>query len=141
MRIIEFTLISAFKIGHTIQIDISVIIKKKYNLLRVVKKRQIFGGTWKETGECFCLSVPNRKAKSLFPLIEDYVEPFRIIHSDCWKDYNKIDKLDGCYIHQTVNHNEYFVECLWREIKRQCRRCEGIVKEISLQSNHEKHLR
>lgn len=126
--------------GLTVQIDESVISKRKYNRGRVVKERWIFGGTCKETGERFCLSVPNRKAETLLPLIEDYVEPFSIIHSDCWKAYDKIGELDGCYTHQTVNHSEHFVdpitgahtqgvERMWREVKRPCRRCEGIMTD------------
>lgn len=86
------------------------------------------------------MSVPDRKAETLLPLIEDYIEPMSIIHSDCWKAYDRIDELDGCYVHQTVNHSQNFVdlstgahtqgvERMWREFKRPCRRCEGTMTE------------
>lgn len=126
--------------GLTVQIDESVISKRKYNRGRLLKERWIFGGTCTETGERFCVSVPDRKAETLLPLIEDFIEPMSIIHSDCWKGYDRIDELDGCYVHQTVNHTQNFVdpstgahtqgvERMWREVKRPCRRCEGIMAD------------
>lgn len=91
-------------------------------------------------GGRFGFSVTDRKAETLLPLIQDYIEPLSSIYSDYWNAYNRIDELDGCYNHLTVNHNQNFVdlnrsahfqmvERIWREIKKPCRRCEEILTE------------
>ena len=53
------------------------------------------------------IPVHNRKQSTLIPLIKKWIKPGSIIHSDCWKAYNKLNSLG--YTHVTVNHSKEFV--------------------------------
>lgn len=74
-------------------------------------------------------------ADKLTPLVEKFMAPGSIIHSDCWKAYDSLNKTK--YTHYTVNHSKNFVdpdtgvhtqniERLWRDIRgsipKYCRR-------------------
>ena len=48
------------------------------------------------------IPVHNRKQETLQPFTKKWIKPGTIIHSDCWKSYNKLSKLG--YTHVTVNH-------------------------------------
>ena len=54
------------------------------------------------------IPVHNRKQDTLLPLIQKWIKPGTIIHSDCWKSYNKLSKLG--YTHVTVNHLKRFFD-------------------------------
>ena len=73
--------------------------------------------------------VDNRKKKTLIPIIQKYIKPGSIIHSDCWRSYHCLKDLG--YIHKTVNHLKEFVnyknsactnktEIEWRHAKHVC---------------------
>ena len=51
--------------------------------------------------------VHNRKQSTLLPVIKKWIKPGSIIHSDCWKAYNKLSKMG--YNHITVNHSKEFM--------------------------------
>ena len=53
------------------------------------------------------IPVKDRKQNTLIPLIQKWIHPGSIIHSDCWKSYNKLAKLG--YTHVTVNHSKEFL--------------------------------
>ena len=53
------------------------------------------------------IPVKDRKQNTLIPLIQKWIHPGSIIHSDCWKSYNKLPKLG--YTHVTVNHSKEFL--------------------------------
>ena len=53
------------------------------------------------------LPVHDRKQNTLIPLIQKWIHPGSIIHSNCWKSYNKLSKLG--YTHVTVNHSKEFM--------------------------------
>ena len=42
----------------------------------------------------------------MLPIIQKWIKPGSIIHSDCWKAYSKLSKLG--YTHVTVNHSKEF---------------------------------
>ena len=64
-----------------------------------------FGGREKyDKTKVFMIPVYNRKQETLVPLIKKWIKPRTIIHSDCWKSYNKLSKLG--YTHVTVNHSK-----------------------------------
>ena len=65
----------------------SLVVMKKYN------KRKVF-----------MIPVENRKEETLIPIIQQWIHPGSIIHSDCWKSYNKLSKIG--YTHVTVNHSK-----------------------------------
>ena len=129
-----------FKIGgpgYNVEIDETIMSKRKNNSGRVLPEIWVFGGVCRETGERFALQVPDRSAMTLIPIIQKYVAPFSTIHTDCWKSYNTLSTLPQFYIHKTVNHSKNFidpvtgshtqnVERMWREVKRIKRRYEGI---------------
>ena len=48
-----------------------------------------------------------RKKKTLMPIIQKYIKPGSIIHSDCWQSYHCLKDLG--YIHKTVNHSKQFI--------------------------------
>ena len=120
-----------YKIGgefRTVEIDETVISKRKYNCGRMLPEIWVFGGICVETDEIFIKIVQNRKAETLIPLIESSIMPGSIIVSDCWKSYDGIQYLETAFQHFTVNHRYNFVdpetgfntqkcERLWRSLK------------------------
>ena len=62
---------------------------KKYNKLRI-----------------FMIPVHNRKAKTLIPIIKCWIKPGSIIHSNCWKAYDQLEKIG--YTHVKINHSKEF---------------------------------
>ena len=124
-------------IGLNVELDETLITKRKSNAGRVLKQIWLFGGICRETKERFVIKVPNRSARTLLPLIQAYVEAGSIIHTDHWRAYNGISDLPEGYTHKKVNHSQNFVdpntgshtqnvERMWREVKRVKKRYEGI---------------
>uniref|UniRef100_A0A1X7UDC0 ISXO2-like transposase domain-containing protein n=1 Tax=Amphimedon queenslandica TaxID=400682 RepID=A0A1X7UDC0_AMPQE len=73
------------------------------------------------------VTVQDRSAGTLIPLIKKYILPGTKVISDCWKSYSTIQQ-EG-YIHGTVNHSIEFVnsetgdhtqtiESTWKAVKR-----------------------
>ena len=56
--------------------------------------------------------VPNRKRRTLLPLIQDHIAAGSIIHSDAWGAY--VDNIEYIpnrnYTHLVVNHTYNFVD-------------------------------
>lgn len=124
-------------IGKNVEIDETIMSKRKNYAGRLLKEVWIFGGICRETKDRFAIRVPDRSAKTLLPLIQEHVEAGTTIHSDSWKAYDAIDSLPEAYTHLKVNHSKNFVdpqtgshtqnvERMWRELKRVRRRYEGI---------------
>lgn len=68
--------------GIIVEIDESVMAKRKYHRGHQVPERWVFGGYCPQTKEGFLEIVPNRTAATLLPLIQDNIEAGSIIHSD-----------------------------------------------------------
>ena len=51
--------------------------------------------------------VHDRKQNTLLPIIKRWIKTGSIFHSDCWKAYNRLQKMG--YTHVTVNHSKEFV--------------------------------
>ncbi|VDK49657.1 unnamed protein product, partial [Anisakis simplex] len=114
-------------VGKTVEIDETVITKRKYGVGRCVRQQWIFGGVEIDSGECFLVPVDNRSAATLMPLIYKHILPGTTIVSDCWASYSQIQGAD--YSHLTVNHSLNFVdpvtsactnhiESLWQKFKQ-----------------------
>jgi len=75
--------------GKIVQIDESVISKRKYNRGKKVVTRWILGiyDTNKKSG--IVVYVPKRDANTLLPLIERYVEKRTEIWTDQWKAHSQ----------------------------------------------------
>ena len=114
-------------VGKVLEIDESKFGKRKYHCGRRVDGVWVFGGIERESKRCFLVSVEDRSAATLVPIIKQYILPGTKIMSDCWKSYDKLEE-EG-YIHGTVNHSIEFVnsdtgdhtqtiESTWRAVKR-----------------------
>ena len=57
--------------------------------------------------KCFFVTVSDRSAQTLIPLIKRWILPGTTIVSDCWKSYSSLAS-EG-YIHDTINHSIQFV--------------------------------
>ncbi|KAF2898190.1 hypothetical protein ILUMI_07986, partial [Ignelater luminosus] len=92
----------------------SLIFKQKYNRGHMVPKRWVFGLYDVEAKIGVAEFVEDRSREILLPIIERYVTPGSIIHSDCWAAYGKgaISALPVVppYEHVSVNSSENFVD-------------------------------
>jgi len=52
--------------------------------------------------------IPDRQTKTLIPIIERVVRPGSIIHTDEAQVYQRLDKSEIGYAHETVCHKYYF---------------------------------
>ncbi|CAF1140742.1 unnamed protein product, partial [Didymodactylos carnosus] len=57
-------------VGHIVEIDESSWTKRKYNRGRAIGNQWVFGGTDRDTGECFAVTVDRRDAATLLPIIK-----------------------------------------------------------------------
>ena len=95
-------------LGVEVEIDELIFRKKKYRRGWQVEVRWVFSGREKnDKSKIFMVPVDNRKKKTLIPIIQKYIKPRSIIHSDCWQSYHCLKDLG--YIHKTVNHSKQFV--------------------------------
>lgn len=94
--------------NRIVQIDESVIARRKFNVGRLVPPRWVFGAYDVETGVGYVQLVPDRSAATLLPIIANVVAPGSIIHSDCWRAYANVAQLG--YQHGMVNHSIEFVD-------------------------------
>lgn len=120
--------------GHVIQIDESVITKRKYNVGRVIPQKWILGIYDTTIKKGVIIYVKTRDTKTLTKLILEHVMPGSEVWTDCWKGYNCLKLLEGVspFIHKTVNHSKNFkdpvtgvctnqVEGYWSRLKKYCR--------------------
>ena len=93
--------------GIEVEIDESKFGKRKYYRGHQVEGQWVFGGREKyDKTKIFMIPMHNRKQKTLLPLIQKWIKPGSIIHSDCWKAYCNLNKMG--YTHVTVNHSKEF---------------------------------
>lgn len=117
--------------GRVVQIDESVITKRKYNRGRVVPERWIIGiyDVSMKTG--YIQYIARRTADTLETVIQAHVRQGSEIWTDKWRGYNNLKNLG--YTHKTVNHSKYFkdpdtgvctnqVEGYWSKLKQYLRR-------------------
>ena len=94
--------------GIEVEIDESKFGKRKYYRGHRVEGQWIFGGREKyDKSKVFMIPVVDRKKSTLVPLIQKWIKPGTIIHSDCWKSYDCLKKMG--YTHVTVNHSKEFI--------------------------------
>ncbi|XP_029635052.1 uncharacterized protein LOC115210589 [Octopus sinensis] len=126
-------------VGHVVEVDESLMCKRKYNRRRTPQERWVFGGYDREDKKGFILFVADRSSETLLPIIKKFIRPGTTIHSDCWPAYNGIAEMDVTpkYIHFTVNHSQNFVdpltgvhtnsvECYWKNAKRKFKTMMGV---------------
>jgi len=116
--------------GVVVQIDESMVAKRKYNVGHHVEQQWVFSlyDTLTKLGHVEL--VNDRWAETLLPIIQKYVKPETTIFSDQWPAYHQLQNLG--YQHMTVNHSENFVdqttgtcrnaiEAYWSRVKRNIR--------------------
>jgi transposase-like protein len=125
--------------GVQVEIDESVVAKRKYNRGHLVKERWVFDGYCPTSGKGFLELVPDRSAPTLLPLVEKYIAPGSVVVSDKWRSYLGISKLevDPPYTHLDVDHSKNFVdpitgactnrvEAYWKNCKRRMKYMCGV---------------
>ena len=120
--------------GLGVEIDESKFGRRKYNRGRMTDGHWVFGGVQRLTGQAFLVEVEHRDARTLLPIIEEFIKPGSTILSDEWRAYSRIERIPGKnYRHITVNHSVNFVdpetgahtqqvESLWSGCKRMMRK-------------------
>ena len=122
-------------LGKTVEVDETVMIKRKNHQGRLLPEIWVVGGICRETEECFATVVPDRTAQTLEDVIKENIARGTTIHSDMWAGYNNLNRLG--YIHKVVNHSQNFVnpidgthtqkiERFWRGLKDVRKRYQGI---------------
>ena len=85
--------------------DESLIARRKYHRGHSVPERWAFGGIDLESNLRFLVLVDDRSAATLLPLIQQFIAPGSIIHSDEWVAYRNIAQNEEPY---QVKHLEWF---------------------------------
>nr|XP_047146837.1 uncharacterized protein LOC124819359 [Hydra vulgaris] len=87
--------------GLIVEIDESLFFKRKYNVEHNVEKHWIFGAFDVTSKKGYLRRVEDRTAQTLVPIIQQWVAPGSIIHSDQWASYTNLNNLG--YNHFNVN--------------------------------------
>lgn len=122
-------------VGHVVQIDESVVTKRKYNVGRIIPQVWVLGMVDVTTKRGVVVYIRNRSREVILDTITQYVLPGTEIWTDCWRAYDSLHILGGVspYTHKSVNHSRNFVdpttgvntnriEGYWAKLKGFCRR-------------------
>lgn len=133
-----------------VEIDESKYFHRKYHRGQWHDGHWVFGGIERDTGKCFLVEVPDRRARTLEALILQYILPGSHIVSDGWAAYANIQQLNhGIYTHSVVIHQANFVdpnepethtenvENMWMRAKRKLRRQFGTSRALFPSYLHE----
>jgi transposase-like protein len=129
--------------GVTVELDESVVARRKYNRGRLIKEKWVFDGYAPTSGGVFLELVPDRSASTLLPLVRKYVVPGSTIITDKWKSYCGISKMEvePRYLHQEVDHSKNFVdpktgactnriEAMWNSCKKKFKTMCGVQQSM-----------
>ena len=96
--------------GHIVEIDESVMIKRKYNRggIRQQHNEWVFGMYDRTAKKGWIKFVDRRDEGTLLPIIQEFVRPGSTVHSDGWAAYNNL--ANRGYAHGRVIHEENFVD-------------------------------
>jgi hypothetical protein len=76
------------------------------SIIKVIES-MVFGCVERNTRIMLLVPVPRRTKEILIRIMREYVHPYSIIYSDCWKTYAT---LSNYYLaHKTVYHSKEFV--------------------------------
>lgn len=137
--------------GQVVQVDESVVTRRKYNVGRVPRQQWVLGIYDCTLRRGLVLFVPNRNRQTLFNQITNHVRPGSEVWTDCWGGYRGLGNIGGVpqYIHRTVNHTQNFVDPItgvctngvegyWSKLKRFCRKL-GVMQS-QLLAEHIDHF-
>ena len=86
-------------------------------------------GLLKRGGKVYTKIIPDAKASTLMPIIQDKVMPDSIVYTDFWRGYNVLDVSE--FKHYRINHSKLFadkhnhingIENFWNQAKRHMRK-------------------
>ena len=129
-------------IGEVVEIDESLVSRRKYNIGHAVPQRWVFGGVNPVTNIGFLQFVPDRSAATLLPIIQQRIAAGTTIISDQWAPYSNVANIPVVppYDHRTVNHSEEFVnshgdttnhiEAMWNNAKRKLKKMCGTTTDM-----------
>ncbi|KAL3119758.1 hypothetical protein niasHT_006448 [Heterodera trifolii] len=132
-------------IGNIVQIDESLVARRKYHRGRRVREQWVFGMYDVHAHVGIVQLVPDRTRNTLLPIIEQYVLPGTTIHSDQWAPYmgGAIAAIPVVppYVHQSVNHAQNFVDPLtgahtnhvenfWKNLKMKNKAMSGTQRDL-----------
>lgn len=115
-----------------VEMDETHIVRRKYARGRLLKTEDIWviGGISRMTKQCFAIRVPNRRIEVIDWVVETFVEPGSIIHTDQARVYQNLKRrFHDLYEVHRVNHKENFVhpedpevhtqtiESMWSKLK------------------------
>lgn len=92
-------------------------------------------GLLKRGGKVYTKIIPDAKAATLMPIIEERIMPDSVVFSDSLSSYNILDV--SCFKHCRINHSELFadkknhingIENFWNQAKRHLRRFNGVPR-------------
>jgi hypothetical protein len=95
--------------GKIVEVDESLIGKRKYNRGQIVKGKWLLGGVERGSMDCFLVECENnhRDHHVLISLIKKHVRPGTLIISEGWKGYIPLSRHG--FFHEDVNHSQNFV--------------------------------
>lgn len=133
-----------------VEIDETKFFHRKYHRGQWREGHWVFGGIERESGRCFLVEVPNRRADTLQACIESHILPGSHIISDGWAAYANIAQIGyGIYEHSVVIHQQHFVnpndanvhtqtiENTWMRAKRKLKRQFGTSRALFPSYLHE----
>ncbi|MHB1015272.1 MAG: IS1595 family transposase [Desulfurivibrionaceae bacterium] len=90
-------------------------------------------GLLKRGGKVYTKIIPNAKAATLMPIMQERITPDSVVYTDCLSSYNVLDV--SCFKHYRINHSELFadrknhingIENFWNQAKRHLRKFNGV---------------
>ena len=98
--------------GQVVEIDESLVARRKANVGRLVPERWVFGGVERATNRGFLVEVLDRTADILLRCIRENIAPGTIIHSDGFSSYNNVVNIPVVprYQHLVFIHQYNFVD-------------------------------
>jgi transposase-like protein len=107
--------------GMIVELDESIVSKRKYNRGRLVREQWVFGGIQRSTSVMkpfFMELVPNRRETTLLEIIGRRVAAGTTIMTDGWRSYRNLSRYNG-YNHCVVNHSVNLVDRADRNVHTQ----------------------
>ena len=92
-------------------------------------------GLLKRGGKVYTKIIPDAKATTLMPIMQERIMPDSVVYTDSFLSYNVLDV--SCFKHYRINHSELFadsknhingIENFWNQAKRHLRKFNGIPK-------------
>ena len=96
--------------GTIVEIDETLITRRKYNRGRALDQVWVFGAVERGTGKCFFQIVADRTERTLLEIIRERIKTGTTIISDMHRAYYNLSQYG--YNHLTVNHSQNFVDPL-----------------------------